>query len=263
MLNDKGFFLVEKEGSTAVVTLNRPEKKNAMSLFMIRELTDLAGEFMRRTDLKAVVLTGGPEFFSAGMDLSDMASLDLATASLAEKRKFLGYAPAMCQAWEDVPQVTVAAIEGFCLGGGVSLTSALDFRVMAESSCIRAPEIDLGMNMSWGTLPRLLHLVGPARTKQLIIFGEDVGAREAFDWGFAQWVTEDGHALEKAVEIAEKAADKPAPAAMTKQTVNALATALDSLASHMDRDQFLLSVTDPDAMERVISFSQQKGTREP
>jgi enoyl-CoA hydratase len=254
MLDNRDVFRVEERGFTAVITLNRPEKRNAMNLVMIRGLTELAETLALRPDLKAVVLTGGPEYFSAGMDLSDMVSLDLPNAPLVEQRKFLGYAPAMCQAWERMPQVTVAAIEGFCLGGGVSLASALDFRVMAESSRIRAPEIDLGMNMSWGTLPRLLHLVGPARTKELIIFGEDVGAQEALAWGFAQWITEDRHALEKALEIADKAAQKPAaPASMTKQTVNALATALDSLGSHMDRDQFLLSVSDPESRRRVMS----------
>ena len=257
------FFTFEEKGPTAVVTLNSPERKNAMSLSMIRELTTLAEEFNMRTDIKAVVLTGGPGFFSAGMDLTDLAFSDIATASLTEKRKVLGYAPAMCQAWENMVQVTVAAIEGFCLGGGVSLASALDFRVMARSSHIRAPEIDWGMNMSWGTLPRLLHLVGPARAKQLIIFGEDVGAQEALDWGFAQWVVDDGMALEKALKIAGKAAGQPfAPAAMTKQTVNALATALDPLAAHMDRDQFLLSVTDPEAMKRIMSFFQNKEVKE-
>jgi len=255
MTKDGDVVRVEETGVLAVVTLNRPEKKNAMSLSMIRELNRVAGEFALRPDLKAVVLTGGPEYFTAGMDLSDMASPPLSAASFTEKRKILGYAPAMCRAWEEIPQVTLAAIEGFCLGGGVSLTSSLDFRIMAASSRIRAPEIDLGMNMSWGTLPRLLHLIGPARTKQLVIFGEDVGAEEAFDWGFAQWVTEDGRSLELALDIAEKIIQKPGPAAsMTKQTVNALATALDSLASHMDRDQFLLTVKDPDAVKRITSF---------
>ena len=92
------------------------------------------------------------------------------------------------------------------------------------------------------------------RIKQLILFGEDVGAREAFDWGFAQWITPDGRALKKALEIADKAAQKPAaPASVIKQTVNALATALDSLGSHMDRDQFLLTVTDPESRQRITS----------
>ena len=126
MLENRGDLRVEERRFTAVITLNRPEKRNAMNLFMICGLIEFAETLALRTDLKAVVLTGGPEYFTAGMDLSDMVSLDLPNTPLVEKRKLLGYAPAMCRAWEKVPRVTVAPIEGFSLGGGVNLASAPD-----------------------------------------------------------------------------------------------------------------------------------------
>lgn len=252
------FLEIAFEPPIAVVRIDRPEKKNALSLALIRDLHDAAGRMVERTDISAVILTGTEEYFSAGMDLSEPAFRTLADASLSEQRRLMSYAPKMCRAWEEMDQVTIAAIEGLCLGGGVSLACSLDFRVMAESSQIQAPEIGYGMNMSWGTLPRLVHLVGPARTKQLIILAERVGAREALAWGFAQWACADGASLQTAREIAERVASKPrASACMTKQTVNAIAAALDQTASHMDRDQFLLSFLNEESQGRVSAFLQK------
>ena len=152
---------LEQQDKTAVVRISRPEKKNALSIDLIEELSLMAEDLKKRTDLIAVVLTGGDSYFSPGVDLSDPKLYALFGEGLAEKRRAMEYAPRMCRAWEELDQFTIAAIEGFCVGGAVALTSALDFRVMAESSFIRVSEIVLGMNMSWATLPRLVHLVGP------------------------------------------------------------------------------------------------------
>lgn len=249
------FLEIEEHGRVAVVRIARPEKKNALCLALIQELTRTAQDLSSRADIGAVVLTGQGPFFSAGMDLTDSFIADFPRATLAEKRVLMSHAPRMCQAWENMGQITLAAIEGFCLGGGLSLASSLDFRVMAQSAYICAPEIDWGMNMSWGTLPRLLHLVGPARAKQIIVLAEKITAAQAYEWGWAQWVCPDGKALETAENIAQKAAGKPlAPVSMTKRTVNALATAMDALASHMDADQFLLSVMDSDFASKLSGF---------
>lgn len=251
--------VVERDGRVAVVRLCRPEKKNALSLSMLERLTELAAEFAADPGLSAVILTGGPDFFTAGVDLFDPRYANLSNLSLAEKRIIMEIAPRACRAWEALPQTTLAAVEGFCVGGGLSLAVSLDYIVMAESAWTRAPEIDWGMNMSWGTLPRLVRLIGPARTKRMIILGEKITASQAAEWGLAQWIAPDGLALEKALSVARIAAGKPvAPAAMTKETVTALSGALDRLASHMDRDQFLLSVFDPEAIQRLTGFEDGK-----
>ncbi len=253
------FLRITLEPGVAIVRMNRPDKRNALSLTLIKDLHEVALELRERIDISAIILAGTDEFFSAGMDLGDPAFSGLLEASLSEQRRLMSLAPGMCQAWEDLEQVTIAAIEGFCLGGGVSIACSLDFRVMAESAHIRAPEIDYGMNMSWGTLPRLTHLVGPARAKQFIILAEAVAAREAHDWGFAQWVCPEREALKTAKEIAEKVASKArAPVCMTKQTVNASVTAFDRAVSHMDRDQFLLSIMNQDSRESIAAFVKKE-----
>ncbi|MFZ5735852.1 MAG: enoyl-CoA hydratase/isomerase family protein, partial [Pseudomonadota bacterium] len=167
------------------------------------------------------------------------------------------------RAWHEVEQVTIAAIEGFCVGGGVALAVALDFRVMAGDAHLRVPEIGLGMNMSWQSVPRMLHLIGPARTKQAVILADDrISATEAHDWGLVEEIAEPGQALTRAVALAEKiAAQPPMPVMMTKLTVNRLTHALDDLASHMDLDQFALAGFSADHREGVDAFLQRRKPR--
>src|SRR5215208_7770455 len=153
-------------------------------------------------------------------------------------------------------QITIGAIEGFCVGGGGALAVALDFRVMASDAHMRVPEIGLGMNMSWQSIPRLLHLIGPARTKQAVILADQrIGAAEAYEWGLVEEVAAPGLAFEAAMALAAKvAAQPPLSVAMTKLTVNRLAHALDDLAGHMDVDQFALTSLTEDHKEGVAAF---------
>lgn len=191
------YIKVEEKGPVAVVSLTRPEKKNALSIEMLKGLKQIADDLALRTDIRAVVLTGGQDFFTAGMDLSDPAFSGAFAAPLCEKQNLMLVAPRTCKALEAMPQFTIAAIEGFCLGGGVSLAVSLDTRVMSQSASIRAPEIAYGMNMSWGTIPRLLHLMGPARAKEFLIFAQDaLNGQTALEWGFAQHLCQEGKALE-------------------------------------------------------------------
>lgn len=131
---------------------------------------------------------------------------------------------------------------------------------MARGGHIRVPEIALGMNMSWQSIPRMLALMGPARTKQAVILAQDrISAEQAHEWHLVEQVTEDGQALAGAMTLAEKiAAQPPLPVMMTKLTVNRLAHALDDLASHMDLDQFALASKSDDHKEGVAAFLERR-----
>ena len=171
-------------------------------------------------------------------------------------RRHLKLGPRLSHAWQEMEQITIGAIEGFCIGGGVALAVALDFRVMARDAHLRVPEIGLGMNMSWQSIPRMLHLIGPARTKQAVILAADrISATEAHQWGLVEEVADPGKAFEAAMAMAVKvAAQPPLSVAMTKLTVNRLTHALDDLASHMDVDQFALASLTEDHKEGVEAF---------
>jgi enoyl-CoA hydratase len=140
---------------------------------------------------------------------------------------------------------------------------ALDFRVLASDAHLRVPEIGLGMNMSWQSVPRMLHLIGPARTKQAVILADQrISAREASERGLVEEVAEPGKAFEAAMRLAEKVARQPPiSVAMTKLTVNRLAHALDDLASHMDIDQYALASMTEDHKEGVAAFLERRKPR--
>jgi len=252
-------LIVERDGARLNVTLNRPEALNALTLRAMTELEDLASEIQRDPDVRAVILSGASGMFSAGMDLKDPAIQAIVAMPPAERRRRALLGQRLCQAWEDLEAVTIAAIEGFCVGGAISLVIACDFRIMGESGFMRVPEIDLGMNYSWGSVPRLLHLIGPARTKQMVLLAERVPARTCLAWGLTEEVVADGSAVDAARVMAQKILAKPPlPVAMTKRAVNWLTAALDRTGSHMDVDQFVLTTYTDEHRQRVAAFVNEK-----
>jgi enoyl-CoA hydratase len=258
------FLTVEKglgpEGRIAVVRLDRGDGINGLSPEAMRQLTAVARSFEDDADTSVVVLTGSAKAFSAGFDLKDPEGRARKDMDIGSLRRALKVGPRLTRAWQEMEQVTICAIEGFAIGGGVALAVALDFRVMAANAHLRVPEIALGMNMSWQSIPRMLHLIGPARTKQAVILADDrISAQEAHQWGLVEEVTEPGKAFDVAMALAEKVARQPPiSVAMTKLTVNRLASALDDLASHMDGDQFALASLTEDHVEGVAAFRERR-----
>lgn len=255
-------LIVEKTDSVAKVILNRPNSLNTLSVRLLRELKDVVLDLQNTPGMKAVVLTGGPDIFSAGMDLKDQDVKKMLSGSMAERRQMVVSGPEACKAWEDAKPITIAAIEGYCIGGGVSLVISCDFRVMGKSAYLRIPEIDLGLNYSWGSIPRLIHLIGPAKTKEMVILCEQVAAQKCLNWGLAEEVVADGSAAQAAMTIADKVAMKPPiPVAMTKEAVNRITAAFDQAGIYMDADQFLLTTYTQDHGEGLRAFSEKKAPK--
>jgi enoyl-CoA hydratase len=246
-------------GRVAVVRFERGDRINALSMQALRELRDAARSFEDDVATSAVVLTGTSTCFSAGFDLNDRTGSDR-DLGIGDRWQLLRLGPMMCDAWERLDQVTIAAIEGHCIGGGVALIVALDFRTCGSSAHFRIPEVALGMNMSWGSLPRLLHLLGPARAKQAVILAnERISADDALRWGLVENMVEPGHAFAESLAFAERVARyPPLPVRMTKQSINALSTALDDLSAHMDVDQYALTNLSEDFAEGVAAFKEKR-----
>lgn len=250
---------ISDEAGLVTVRIERPEARNALDPVLMWELTEVARLLRRRASTRAVILTGQPGYFSAGADLAATRSRDRSGQTLLELRSAMAAGPDLCQAWEDIEAITLAAIEGYCVGGACALALACDFRIMAESAMVRLPEIPLGMNMSWRTLPRLQALVGPARAKRFVLFGEPLEARSCLDWGMADEVCANGAALDRAGAWARKvAALPPIPVRMTKEAINAAAYVNAQAVSVMDRDQYLLATRTADLREGVAAFLEKR-----
>jgi enoyl-CoA hydratase/carnithine racemase len=261
---ERHFIEIEKglgpQGRIAVVRFDRGDNINALNHRAMRELRDVPRDFEEDLETSVVILTGSAKAFSAGFDLKDPEGRRRDSLFLGERIQRQRLGPKMCRAWQEMEQVTIAAIEGHCIGGGVALVVALDFRTCGRSAHFRIPEVELGMNMSWGSIPRMLALMGPTRTKQAVILASDrISAAEALDWGLVENVVEDGQALTAALHFAERIARQPPiPVRMTKSTVNRFAHALADLGSHMDTEQNVLTGLTEDYKEGTAAFREKR-----
>jgi enoyl-CoA hydratase/carnithine racemase len=252
---------VSRDGPVVEVRLHRPDARNALNAQKMAELTEIARRLRRRADVLAVILAGGEANFSAGADLSSMEQRIRAPTAL-ETRQAIMAGPDLCRAWEEIEAVTIAAVEGWCIGGGCALTLACDFRILGEGAYMRLPEVPLGINMSWNSVPRITTLAGPSRAKRFVMFGEATDAATLLSWGMADEIAPRGGALETARAWAAKVcALPPLPVRMTKEAVNAQAGANHYAVSFMDRDQYLVTTRTADFREGRAAFFEKRPPR--
>ena len=251
---------VERRDRVAIVKFDRKGRANALSFAIMDALTEAARSLETDTDLAAVILTGSADVFSAGMDLRDPAFARLDDMGLAELRAFAGHGPRMARAWAGIEVPTVAAVEGPCLGGGMALAAMCDFRVAGKGARFGAPEVAVGVNMGWHSVPRLVALVGAQATRRLLLIGEEWNAGEALRLGFADQIAGDGDALDAALEMAATLASRPATATrMVKRQIDATAHGLDLMASATDMDQHALTWLSEDFRAALKRFGKRGG----
>lgn len=246
---------IKRIGATALVTLDRQKNKNALSQAVIKELTEVADSFHDDRDISCVILTGTQTVFSAGVDLKDPARWEIDPNDVEGLRIASSRGAAMCKAWENIPQLTIAAIEGINIGGGIALTLCCDWRVQSETSVMMLPEAKIGLPLSWQTVPRLVNIVGASKAKQLILLGDTLDSQTALALGLIDFVVPAGTAVEKAMSLAQKVNQNPRlVTTLTKLSVNNYANALSHLATHMDVDQAILCGLSDHAREQRARF---------
>lgn len=253
-------LIIEHKGPIATVQFNRPEKLNALSRDLMAEIHDLAGSFDQDEETRVVIFTGKGENFSAGADLTDRKrSEGREKATRLRQWRNIRMGPNMIRSIFEINQITIAAINGFALGGGACIASACDFRVGADTCRVGFPEVNLSMNLSWVALPLVVHLIGPARAKRMVIGADRIEAGTLLEWGFLDEMAPLGDLMKAAQEMAEIYAAKPPLAAqMVKRSVNAISSALDQAIMHMDSEQFLYATSGEDFQEAVQALFQNR-----
>lgn len=250
---------IETEGRIATVSFDTGARANALSQKLMRELTESARRFHGDPAISAVILTGRADNFTLGADLKDPEGVDVRKLGYSERRVRLRNGPDMCAAWEQVDALTICAIEGWCVGGGAALAAFCDLRVASSEATFYVPEVERGMNMSWGSIPRFVALVGPARTKRIAGLCEKIGAQTALAWGLYDHLSAPGGAVAKAWEVAASAAKLPPTALkMVKQDVNIAALALAQATAHRDLEAFALMQQTDDFREGVKAFFEKR-----
>jgi enoyl-CoA hydratase len=233
---------VDRQGPVAIVRFDRKESLNAFNQHLVRELTEVARTFHDDLETHYVVLAGAPEAFSAGADLKDAASWKLEEKTDVQRRHRFYAGVRLCKTWEEMPQITIAAIERMAVGAGVAIALACDWRVLGRSAFLYVPEVKIGLNLQWGALPRLVTLVGPARAKRITLMCEKMDAATALDWGLVDELAEDGKTVEGALGMARKTAEMPpATVRLMKEAINATAGALHRATAFADGDQSQLT----------------------
>jgi enoyl-CoA hydratase/carnithine racemase len=194
---------LEVTDGVGIVRLKRPPL-NILNRALVAELADAALQAGRSPEIRAVVISGEGRHFSAGADVGEFQ-----TMGVPEVHEYGKLLDAAFRGWADLPKVTIAAVNGYALGGGCELALAADFRFASDRATLGLPEIQLGIIPGGGGTQRLPRLIGPARAKELIFTGRHVKAEEALALGLVDAVFPAAELLEGAVEAARRYASGP------------------------------------------------------
>ena len=250
---------IHHDDAVAVVTLHRPEAKNALNMMLMGELLTLFSRLRDNKDVHGIVLTGEGSCFCAGADIADMRDLTpLAAGALAEAGQRLMFAI------ETVGKPVIAAVNGPALGGGMELAMACDFIVAGDAARFAQPEILLGVIPGFGGTQRLARLVGKAWAKQLIFTGERLTAAEAFAIGLVNRVVADADLLSDSVALMKSIASRGGLSLRVAKEVIDAGYDLDLRnACLLERDAFALCFTTEDQKEGMAAFLEKRPARFP
>lgn len=249
---------VARHDAVAVITLNRPEVLNALSVEMLEQFDAALDEVEADAALRAVVITGaGEKAFCAGADIGHMRD-----ASALEARAFARQGHHLTGRIEAFPRPVIAAVNGFALGGGCELALACDIRLASERARFGLPEVKLGILPGWGGTQRLARATSPGFAKELIFTGRFVDADEAARSGLANRVLPAGELMDAAMDLAGEIAERPAWAVSAAKEVVNLALEGD-LPGHLARelDAFALAFTTEDQREGMAAFFEKRPPR--
>lgn len=194
------YVKVSKEGYIAIITIGHPAV-NALDTPTLAELDKVLNEIKKDNAVKAVIITGaGKSCFSAGADINEMIQLK----SAREAKRFAFQGQNITTKIEKLGKPVIAAINGFCLGGGNELAMACDIRIASDKACFGQPEVKLGIIPGFGATQRLPRLVGKAKAKELILTGDIITAQEAWRIGLINKVVPEDEVLKEAKNLAKK-----------------------------------------------------------
>ena len=243
----------------AVVSLAREDGMNALSKAFMEEIRDTARALRERSDVSVIVLVGHSKIFSAGADLKDRDLGRQKDEKLLAYRSRARLGPDMCQAWADLEQPVICALEGPAIGGGAALVVSTDIVIAGRSAYLRLPEIELGMNMSWRVVPAIVRTLGHSAALDFIAGCRALSAEDAHRHGLVFDVVDDGAAFDTALELAKHYATlPPISLRMTKEFVNMCSRHDERTLSYMDRDQYLLAQQSEDQKEALRAWREKR-----
>jgi len=250
------YLTLQRHEHVSTVSFNRPEALNALNVGLMEEIEQVSRSFLKDEQTRVVIFRGEGKHFSAGADLKQPPG---DRQNLVMTRRNAGLGARMIRAITEIDQVTIAAVHGAALGGAACIATACDFRVGADDCFCGYPEVNLGINLMWQSLPLCVRLIGPARAKRMIMLGEKIEAATLLDWGFLDQVVPAEDLRNAAQHMADAYVQQPPVAVqMIKQSINAVSGAMDSALMHMDTDQNILTTLSEDRAEGISAFLEKR-----
>jgi enoyl-CoA hydratase len=245
-------ILVHQEGRVGVVQMNRPKALNALNAALMSEVVQALKAFDDDSAIGAMVLTGSERAFAAGADIKEMVGrspLELAA---------LGYL-ALWDAVSTLNKPLIAAVSGFCLGGGFELALSCDLIVAAESAMFGQPEINLGVIPGAGGTQRLARAIGKRKAMEMVLSGESINAQEALRLGLVNRLAPPEIYLQEALKLATLIADKaPLAAKLAKESINAIDENHLREGLQRERQNFFLLFSTADQQEGMSAFIEKR-----
>jgi len=244
------------DGERGALQLHRPDQLNPLSTHTLYELEEAARWFDRQDDLKVVVVSGAGRAMSSGADLGGFSGGPVERAAREQGGR-------MTRAIEEMRAVTIASIHGWCVGGGFVLASACDLRLAAASARFSIPEVDLGIPLTWGAIPRMVRDIGPAMTKELVMTCRPFDAAEAKSIGFVNRVVPDEQLAAEVDAMATILVGKAKYALLaTKAHVNAVSeTMVGTSRSWADPDALAAGFNDAEGRAKAREYLERRRSR--
>ncbi len=248
-------ILVERDAKISTITVNRPKALNALNSHTLRELTQAVREC---ADSRVIILTGaGDRAFVAGADISEMAPMGPWRA-----REFSELGHVLTALLEDIPAATIAAVNGYALGGGLELAVACDMIYASENARLGLPEVSLGVTPGFGGTQRLVRLVGKLRAKEMIFTGDWVDAKRAYEIGLVNAVLPREKLIEHCRTVADKIAQRgPLAVARAKRLVERGYDIPLRAANRQEAESFSLLFDTEDRREGMRAFVEKRPPR--
>ncbi|NSL88948.1 enoyl-CoA hydratase/isomerase family protein [Chitinophaga solisilvae] len=242
------------EKNILIITINRPDKMNALNQLMMQELGLVMDEVYSNRNIKGAIFTGsGEKAFVAGADISEFLSLSPKQGGELAKSGHVVF-----HHIENSPKPIIAAVNGFALGGGCELAMACHFRIASENAKFGQPEVNLGLIPGYGGTQRLTQLIGKGKAMELMMTGDMITAAEALSWGLVNHVVKQEELLPKAIAILQKIQAK-APLAVAR-VVKCVNAALDKDQDGYEAEirEFAACFSTKDLQEGAAAFVQKR-----
>ena len=250
-------FLFEKQGAVAIVTINRPQAMNTMTVDAWKEMDVILRELEDDEETRCVVLAGAGKHFSAGIDLSTLRQ-----SSSQQTLHHLPWLQRLYDRWDKLNQPVIAAIQGVCIGSGVELVLACDIRLAATDASFAIPEVMFGLSPDMGGSQRLARAVGLGQAKRLILGCERIKVEEALRIGLVEEVVEPDKLMERALGLANIIASKPPVAVVFgKKAINLAAESSMHAGLLYEQAQSVFCCGTNDMDEAIAAFFEKRSPK--